>query len=208
MANKKLISVWDGKKIIPNNILFLKEKAKEVLIPISDTTHKIMKDLLDTYKVMPCAGIAANQIGYDKRIFIGLKYDDYDDGKNKEDKLKKTIIGNPNAENYEFYINPQIDYFSNKSIQEGEEGCLSIPDIRLITERYDKIKVRYFNDEGKKIKKPLSGFISRLFQHELDHLDGILMVESNKIKSVYKIVENPNLDSLYFDLVKQISEVQ
>ena len=208
MANKKLISVWDGEKIIPNNILFLKEKTKEVLIPISDTTHKIMQDLLDTYKIMPCAGIAANQIGYDKRIFIGLKYDNYDDGNNEEDKLKKTITGNPNAENYEFYINPQIDHFSNKSIQEGEEGCLSIPDIRLITERYDKIKVRYFNHEGKKIKKPLSGFMSRLFQHELDHLYGVLMVESNKIKSVYKISENPNLDSLYFDLVKQISQVQ
>ena len=206
MAIKKLVQVWDGKKIIPENILFLKEKTKEVVVPISNNIHKIMEDLLDTYKTIPCAGVAANQISYDKRIFIGLKYDDYDDGENsEEEKLKKTVVGNPNADNYEFYINPQIDHSSKKSIQEGEEGCLSIPEIRLIAERFDKIKIRYFNAEGKKIKKPLSGFMSRMFQHELDHLDGVLMVENSKIKSVYKITENSNIDSLYFDLVKQIS---
>ena len=206
MAIKKLVQVWDGSKIIPDNILFLKKKTKEVVIPISNNIHKIMEDLLDTYKATPCAGVAGNQIGYDKRIFIGIKYDNYDDGENSdEEKLKKAVVGNPNADNYEFYINPKIDQSSKKSIQEGEEGCLSIPEIRLIAERFNKIKVRYFNAEGKKIKKPLSGFISRMFQHELDHLDGVLMVENNKIKSIYKITENSNIDILYSNLIKELS---
>ena len=130
-----------------------------------------------------------------------MKYDkDYEEG----DEEKK-VIGNPNADNYEFYINPQIDQASNKSIQEGEEGCLSIPEIRLITERFDKIKVRYFNEEGKKIKKPLKGFMSRLFQHELDHLNGILMVENSKIKSIYQISENKNLPPLYNKLITYLN---
>ena len=98
-------------------------------------------------------------------------------------------------------------YTSKKSMQDGEEGCLSIPEVRIIAERFNKIKVRYYNFEGKKIKKPLSGFLSRLFQHELDHLNGILMVENSKIKSIYRISENEKLDSLYFDLVKKISEL-
>ena len=198
MAIKKLIEVWDGSQLIEKNIIFLKQKTKDVILPLSDNTKQILSDLLDTYKVIPCAGVAANQIGYDKKIFIGIKYDyDYEEN-------KKEAIENPNADNYEFYINPQIDHVSNKSLQEGEEGCLSIPEVRLITERFDKIKVRYFNEHGKKIKKPLKGFISRLFQHELDHLNGILMVENSKIKSVYQITENKNIEMLYNHLVQYI----
>ena len=155
---------------------------------------------MDTYKIIPCAGIAANQIGYNKRIFIGIKHDD------DYEENKKEVIGNPNADNYEFYINPQIDHVSNKSLQEGEEGCLSIPEVRLIAERFDKIKVRYFNEHGKKIKKPITGFNSRLFQHELDHLDGVLMVENSKIKSVYQITENKNIGMLYNHLVQYVNK--
>ena len=203
MAIKQLVEVWDGKQLIKENIIFLKNKTKEVKLPIANELEQIKIDLLDTYKTIPCAGIASNQIGYDKRVFIGLKHDKYEEEKNDE-----KIIGNPNSDNYEFYINPRIDYCSKKSLQEGEEGCLSIPEIRLIAERYDKIKVIYFNGDGNKIKKPLSGFMSRLFQHELDHLDGKLMVENKKIKQIYRISENKNIEKLYPVLVQQIRDIK
>ena len=203
MALKKLVEVWDGKNLIKDNISFLKQNTKEVHLPITATSKTILDDLLDTYKKIPCAGIAANQIGYEKRIFIGLKYDDYDEG--KEDDKEKKIKGNPNANNYEFYINPQIDRTYKKSFQEEEEGCLSIPEIRLIAERYDKIKVRYYDINGKKIQKTLKGFLSRLFQHELDHLNGVLMVENSKIKKVYSISDNEKVISLYSDLINELS---
>lgn len=206
MAIKKLIEVWDGKKLVVENICFLKQKTKDIRLPISDNNMQILDDLLDTFKGTPCAGVAANQIGYDKRIFIGLKYDN-DTEEDDKKKSKKKVIGNPNAKNFEFYINPQIDYCTKKSMQEGEEGCLSIPEVRIISERFDKIKVRYYNEKGKKIKKPLAGFLSRMFQHEIDHLNGVLMVENSKIKSVYRISENEKLESLYIDLVKKISEL-
>ena len=206
MAIKKLVEVWDGKDLIVKNICFLKQKTKEVRLPLSNNNQEILQDLLDTFKATPCAGVAANQIGYDKSIFFGLKYD-YDEEEDEKKKNKKKVIGNPNAKNYEFYINPRIDYISKKSIQEGEEGCLSIPEVRIITERFDKIKVRYYNQKGEKIKKPLSGFLSRVYQHELDHLNGVLMVENSKIKSVYRISENEKLESLYFNLVKKVSEL-
>ena len=199
MALKKLVEVWDGKNLIESNIEFLKQKTKEVHQPFTDETKQILNDLLDVYKATPCAGVAANQIGYNKRIFIGLKHDVNDD------KDNSNAIGNPNANNYEFYINPQIDHSSNKSIQECEEGCLSVPEIRLMTERFDKIKVRYFNQNGDKIKKPLKGFLSLLFQHELDHLNGILMVENSKIKQIYQISDNHKLSDLYNQLITYIN---
>ena len=197
MAVKKLIEVWDENNLIKDNIIFVKKKTKEVKNPKSKNLEQIKKDLLDTYQANPCSGVAANQIGYNKRIFIGLKYE--------EKEKNKSTAGNPNANNYEFYINPKIDHSSQKSIQEEEEGCLSIPEIRLVAERFDKIKVRYFNDKGGKIKKPLSGFLSILFQHELDHLDGKLMFENNKIKRVYRISDNKNIDVLYSKLIKELS---
>ena len=98
MAIKKLVEVWDGENLIPDNINFLKKETKEVRSPFSDEINQILTDLLDTYKTIPCAGIAANQIGYDKKIFIGLKHDEYDDG--SDDDGKKEVIGNPNADNY------------------------------------------------------------------------------------------------------------
>ena len=143
MAIKKLVEVWDGKNIIENNINFLKQKTKEIHLPINDINKEILKDLLDTYKKVPCAGIAANQIGYNKRIFIGMKNDEldteeqYKELRKDEPKIEKKELTNPNADNYEFYINPQIDQTYKKSIQEEEEGCLSIPEIRLVAERYD-----------------------------------------------------------------------
>lgn len=212
MAIKKLVEVWDGKNIIENNIEFLKQKTNEIHLPINDTNKNILRDLLDTYKKVPCAGIAANQIGYDKRIFIGMKEDEpdteeqYKELRKDEPQEQKKESGNPNADNYEFYINPQIDQTYKKSIQEEEEGCLSIPEIRLVAERYDKIKIRYYDINGKKIKKTLKGFLSRLFQHELDHLDGKLMVENSKIKKVYRISDNDNINSLYTNLVDELSK--
>ena len=205
MAVKKLVEVWDGENLIEDNISYLKRKTKDISFPLSHENENILIDLLDTYKIIPCAGIAANQIGYDKKIFIGLKHNNYDESNETEDS-KKEVIGNPNADNFEFYINPRIEYSTKKSLQEGEEGCLSIPEIRLVAERFDKIKVIYFDKEGKKIKKPLAGFISRLFQHELDHLNGVLMVENSKIKNVYRITENKNVEELYVSLTKQLSQ--
>ena len=210
MAIKKLVEVWDGKNLIKNNITFLKQSTKNIHLPISPIDQNILDDLLDTYKQIPCAGIAANQIGYDKRIFIGMKKDEPDTEDQykklrKDENIKtKKEAGNPNADNYEFYINPQIDQTYKKSIQEEEEGCLSIPEIRLIAERYDKIKVRYYDINGKKIQKTLKGFLSRLFQHEFDHFNGLLMVENSKIKEVYRISDNKNVITLYSDLIHQL----
>jgi len=213
MAIKKLIEVWDGKILIEKNINFLKQKTKDVHLPISTTDKIILNDLLDTYKEVPCAGIAANQIGYNKKIFIGMKEDEpdteeqYKELRKENSKKDEGKSGNPNANNFEFYINPQIDQTYKKSIQEEEEGCLSIPEIRLIAERFDKIKVRYYDINGKKIKKTLKGFLSRLFQHELDHLEGKLMVENNKIKKIYRISDNENINSLYSNLIDELSKL-
>ena len=187
MAIKEIVKVWDKGKLNSENISFLKRETKNVFFPLTDNLNQIIQDLIDSYQKIPCAGIAANQIGYDKSIFIGLsklKEDiDTDEIEKKEASANnKKIDKNEYADNYEIYINPQIDKISKNSFQEEIEGCLSIPSVSLKIKRFDKIKVRYYNQEGKVIKKTLKGFMSKLFQHELDHLRGKLMVEYDLIE--------------------------
>ena len=195
-----LVKVWDGKKINKENIDFLRTPTKEVIFPMTHHVKQIIEDLTDTFQAMPCSGIAANQIGYNKKIFIVMKHDKV---KEVTDDPGKNIDNvEPDPDNCEIYINPQIDKVDKDSTQKGEEGCLSIPDISLDLERYDKIKVRYYTIEGRVVKKPLSGFISRLFQHELDHLKGNLMMEHDNIYDA-KIWQK---DELYSDLIKQLMD--
>ncbi|MBI2405352.1 peptide deformylase [Candidatus Gottesmanbacteria bacterium] len=79
-------------------------------------------------------------------------------------------------------INPTIVSHSKNKIKDWE-GCLSIPGIRGLIPRYQSIKVEFTNRNGKKEKREFSDFIARIFQHENDHLDGIVFldrVENNK----------------------------
>ena len=76
IKNEDLVKVWDGKELIEENIQFLKKPTQKVNFPLSDYIKNIIQDLIDTYKATPCSGIAANQIGYNKSIFIGMEYDD------------------------------------------------------------------------------------------------------------------------------------
>ena len=179
MAVKDIVTIWDGKKLLNKNINFLRTPTKKVHLPASDSIKNIIQDLIDTYKSRPCAGIAANQIGYDKQIFIGMKkvHKDIDTEYIEElESRLSTEEGNSYPDNFEIYINPQIDKFDQKSMKKDEEGCLSIPGVCVQRTRFDKIKIRYYNEDGHVFKKKINGFLSKLFQHEIDHLNGKLMI--------------------------------
>ena len=204
MAIKNIVKIWDEGKIIDDNVQFLKLKTKHVTFPASDFIKTIIQDLIDTYKTISCAGIAANQIGYDYQIFIGMKEieteEEAEEIEKKEAELS-SASGNPYAENYEIYINPQIDKVDSQSIQLDEEGCLSIPGLMVGRERYDKIKIRYYDVIGAVHKCTFSGFLSKLFQHELDHLNGELMIDAlDKIENLYPLEANEENAKLYGNL--------
>ena len=197
MAVREIVKIWNEEGIIEENIKFLHQKTRPVKFPLSDDSKQIIQDLEDSYKSIPCAGIAANQIGYNQSIFIGMKRcDDEDEGKQVErmesESGKYSNMKNEFSENREVYINPKIYKTKEDSTQEDTEGCLSVPDLTVEMIRYDKIKVRYRNIEGGVVKKPLKGFISKLFQHELDHLNGTIMLNLiNHISAYTPLSSNP-----------------
>ncbi len=109
-------------------------------------------------------GLSANQIGLPLRLFVAQLPDDKDNG-----------------EMPKFYaiFNPEITKLSEEKCV-MEEGCLSVPDIFGEVERPEKITLEGLDKSGKRVKIKAWGVLSRIFQHELDHLNGILFIDRTK----------------------------
>ena len=118
MAVKEIVRTWDNDKLIEENIDFLKQRTKKVQFPLTEKSQQIIQDLIDSYRATPCAGIAANQLGYDKSVFVGMKEDiEVEDPEQDLDDV------NPRQDNCEVYINPQIDRVDEELTQRGSEDA-------------------------------------------------------------------------------------
>lgn len=104
-------------------------------------------------------GLAAPQVGVNKRLMV------YNQSGDKKKWLEEIVM-----------VNPQIVEFSDAK-EIDEEGCLSFPDMGGYVERSKWIKVEAMNLQGKKIKRKFTGWEARIFQHEYDHLDGVVYID-------------------------------
>jgi peptide deformylase len=136
----------------------------QVSQPIDDfgsaALETLLEDMHDTMKAMNGAGIAAPQIGVLKRIVIfGFDHNErYPDA----EAVPFTVLCNP-------VITPLSD-----EMEDGWEGCLSVPGMRGLVPRYTRIRYTGFDQSGNPIDREASGFHARVVQHECDHLDGVL----------------------------------
>lgn len=85
-------------------------------------------------------------------------------------------------------LNPEI-VWASESMEKDWEGCLSIPGIRALVNRHSHIEVRYDTLEGKEVKTQMEGFIARIFQHELDHLNGLVFLDQAEKADYYTEAE-------------------
>jgi peptide deformylase len=138
----------------------LLQKAAHVEMFDTLELHSLIQDMEDTMAHMNGAGIAAPQIGVSMRVVI------FGVGANPR---------YPDAEQvpYTVLINPLLTPVG-ESMEEGWEGCLSVPGMRGIVPRYERLHYTGFDQYGKTIDRLVSGFHARVVQHECDHLDGIL----------------------------------
>jgi len=181
------------KEILQKDAKVLRKKAKE--IPLKEiTSPKIQKILKEMSLALgdqdDGVAIAAPQIGYSLRIFlisskilrpgfeeermknieIGKKY------KTKKDVVLKDLI----------FINPKISNLS-KAKHWIPEGCLSVRPLYGLTHRHKKATITAYDETGKKFTRGGSGLWAQIFQHETDHLKGILFIDHAK-----EIREDPN----------------
>jgi len=132
-------------------------KKAEAVKNIDSQVLELLDDMRDTVYAAPGIGLAAPQVGKSKRIILV----DLSIGE-KPDQLLKLI-------------NPEIIY-QEGSIEE-EEGCLSLPEINIHIVRPAKIVLRALNIQGKEIELEATGLAARVLSHEIDHINGILIID-------------------------------
>ncbi|MFT5295769.1 MAG: peptide deformylase [Colwellia sp.] len=141
----------------------LRQKALEVEDILSDECQKLISKMMLTVSEAGGVGIAAPQIHHSVRIFIMCS--------KPNTRYPDAPLMPPTA-----IINPEILHVS-KEKEKGWEGCLSVPSMRGLVPRHSHITVRYFDQQGNEQQKELTGFIARIFQHEIDHLDGLTFID-------------------------------
>lgn len=157
---------------------------------VNDIGNQKIQDIIDkliiTAQESHGVGIAAPQIGESYRIFVITSH--------PNPRYPDAPFMPPTA-----IINPRIISHSEKMVK-GWEGCLSVCGKRGLVSRYQAIAVEYFTREGKLEKKEFTDFIARVFQHELDHLDGILFID--RITNSEDIYSEEEYEKLYTRKIK------
>jgi len=139
----------------------LRQKALPVE-RVDDELRRTLDDMLETMYDAPGVGLAANQVNIARRFIVvdaGNKKDD--DGESRSPMV---------------LINPEIVAHGG-TLGSYEEGCLSLPDIHVEIERPEAITVRYLDREGAQQELATEGFLATVIQHEVDHLDGKLIID-------------------------------
>ncbi len=141
----------------------LRQRAQVVDDILASDCQALISEMIDTVEQASGVGIAAPQIYKSLRIFImsskpNPRYPD-------APLMPITAI-----------INPEIIHASSE-MEKGWEGCLSVPSMRGFVPRHKKISVRYHDQQGQVQETEFNGFLARIFQHELDHLDGLTFID-------------------------------
>lgn len=131
-------------------------KKSEDIEEVDGSILRLIKNMKETLKKSKGVGLAAPQVGINKKI----------------------IIVKPQKEMYVF-INPVITYKGGK-MEKDTEGCLSVPGEWIDIERFTEIEVEFTGEDGDRYKVKAEDFFARIIQHECDHLDGILIVDKKE----------------------------
>ncbi len=165
----------------------LRKSALEVDDLQGEELQLFIDNLIATCTDSNGVGIAAPQVYESKRIFI--------------------ISSRPNSRYPNApelgpiaLINPEIIEFSEKK-EKDWEGCLSIPGIRGLVPRHKNIKVKYLTQDGQKVENEFSDFVARIFQHELDHLDGIVFLD--RMESSHEIITEKEYQNLMSKILEE-----
>lgn len=185
------MSAKDSIITLPNE--HLRERSSRIGIVTDEVRQTIQKmkeatlDWEDSRKHEVGVALAAIQINEPLRIIIIRN--DFD---NKEDHR------------FNVFINPEIVKLEG-DIEEDYEGCLSVLDVYGKVPRYNKVRLRALDENGHEVRVKAKGFLARVLQHEVDHLNGRLFIDHIKDnpEAFYKITEDGKLEKLPYEQVQQ-----
>lgn len=163
MALRKIVT-------LPDDVL--RRKARKVTDFGADL-QELIDDMVETMREAPGVGLAAPQVAVPLRVIV-VEFGDEED---EEAPAKLYTL-----------VNPEIIRASNEYVV-GAEGCLSIPGFVGDVERSEAITVKGLNRRGKPTRIKAGGWLARIFQHEIDHLDGVLFID--RAERVWKVEGEP-----------------
>lgn len=157
----------------------LRKKAKAIGDPNTPAVQQLIADMIETMREAPGVGLAAPQVAVSQRIAViefaePLPEDAPPEAEQPPPKLY--VI-----------VNPEITDHSEEMVT-GTEGCLSLPGYAGDVLRHQSVTVKALNRKGKQVKIKAQGWLARIFQHEIDHLDGVLFID--KASKVWKVKED------------------
>ena len=141
----------------------LRHKARPVT-EFGTELQTLINDMVDTMREAPGVGLAAPQVDVPLRLIV-VEYSEEDEDEDKEVPPKLYVV-----------VNPEITRFSSDD-EIGTEGCLSIPGYAGDVERPLAVTIKGLNRRGQPLKIKAEGWLARIFQHEIDHLDGVLFID-------------------------------
>jgi len=130
----------------------------------TDDLQTLIDDMVETMRAAPGVGLAATQLGVRQRVIV-VEYPP--EGGDDEEKLPAKLY---------VVVNPEIARHSAETITSAE-GCLSVPGYIGNVERHAAVTVKGLNRRGKPFQLKARGWTARIFQHEIDHLDGVLFID-------------------------------
>jgi peptide deformylase len=144
----------------------LRERAREVGADElqSEAVQRLIDDMIETKRAANGAGIAANQVGETLRIAI-VEVEPGNPRYPYKPAVPLTVI-----------VNPELEPLGDEQV-EIVEGCLSVPDLRGAVPRWEAVRVRYLDRDGVEHEEVRRGLTAGTFQHEVDHLDGVLFLD-------------------------------
>lgn len=167
----------------------LRQRSKKVGV-VTDEIKELIEDMKsatldweDSRKHEVGVALAAVQV--DKLLRIVVVRNDFD---NKKDRT------------FHVFINPEITKFEGTLI-EDYEGCLSIKDVYGKVPRYEKVRVKALGENGQQVRATAEGFLARVFQHEIDHTNGIVFIDhiADKPGAFYKLDDDGHLVELDYE---------
>jgi peptide deformylase len=156
----------------PNPVL--RKKATKVA-KVTSEIRRLIDDMIETMRDAPGVGLAATQIGVGQRVITVEYAEEPDEAPGKEPAEGETPPPPPEPVLY-VLIDPEITRRSQEKIV-GIEACLSVPGFAGDVERHVEVVVKGYNPQGAPVRIKAKDWLARIFQHEIDHLDGILYVD-------------------------------
>jgi peptide deformylase len=164
-SSVRVFTLWKNERINEEETLILRRVCDDIQVPFDEERKKEIGTLVDAFLSMDdAAGLAAPQIGISKKIIIFRNKGFNEKGWSKSES------------DYELLINPRITQARGELVT-MTEGCLSCPEIQVEVSRYPEIKVRAFDATGRRINKRYTDYVARVAQHEIDHLEGRLIID-------------------------------